>query len=53
MEEQFPMFWNPENVKGITLRGYAHGTAWVRESGLIRDGQPRPAMEWLMDFLGR
>ncbi len=23
------MFWNPENVKGITLRGYAYGTTWV------------------------
>ncbi|WP_437540677.1 hypothetical protein WME95_25735 [Sorangium sp. So ce327] len=53
MEEQFTMFWDHENAKGITLWGHIHGTTWVRESGLIRGGQPRPAMQWSMDFLGR
>ncbi|XYH92756.1 endo-1,4-beta-xylanase [Sorangium sp. So ce1128] len=53
MQEQFTMFWNHENIKGITLWGYIHGTTWVKDSGLIRDGQPRPAMQWLMEFLGK
>ncbi|MGK3962002.1 endo-1,4-beta-xylanase [Sorangium sp. So ce118] len=53
MEEQFTMFWDHENIKGITLWGYIHGTTWVKDSGLIRDGQPRPAMQWLMEFLGK
>ncbi|WP_437922985.1 endo-1,4-beta-xylanase [Sorangium sp. So ce291] len=53
MQDQFTMFWDDENIKGITLWGYIHGTTWVKDSGLIRDGQPRPAMQWLMEFLGK
>lgn len=52
MEEQFTMFRSHENVthRALGLRPWHD----VGEGlGLIRDGQPRPAMEWLMDFLGR
>lgn len=53
MAEQFPLFYEHPAVVGITLWGYIHGSTWVPESGLIRNGQPRPAMTWLLDYLGR
>jgi endo-1,4-beta-xylanase len=54
MQNHFTMFWNNPHVKGITLWGYVVGQTWVANSGLITtSGASRPAMTWLMDFLGR
>ena len=54
MQSQFTMFWNNTNVKGITLWGYVTGATWLPNTGLMSSsGQQRPAMVWLMDFLGR
>ncbi|WP_437307174.1 endo-1,4-beta-xylanase [Sorangium sp. So ce388] len=54
MEEQFTMFYNHSAVKGITLWGYVVGSTWLENTGLLHpDGTMRPAMAWLMDFLGR
>jgi endo-1,4-beta-xylanase len=54
MESQFTMFWNNTNVRGITLWGYVTGSTWLDDSGIMSDsGVQRPAMVWLMDFLGR
>jgi endo-1,4-beta-xylanase len=54
MQQQITMFWNNPNVKGITLWGYVSGSTWLPNSGLMSSsGQQRPAMVWLMDFLGR
>jgi GH35 family endo-1,4-beta-xylanase len=54
MRTQFPMFYNHPSVAGITLWGYVVGSTWVNGSGLIQsNGTPRPAMTWLMDYLGR
>lgn len=54
MQEQFTFFYEHPSVKGITLWGYVYGSTWVDHSGLIyEDGTPRPAMTWLMDYLGR
>ncbi|WP_437820098.1 endo-1,4-beta-xylanase [Sorangium sp. So ce1078] len=54
MEEQFTMFYNHSAVKGITLWGYVVGSTWRDNTGLLHpDGTMRPAMAWLMDFLGR
>ncbi len=53
MAQQFTLFWNTPQVAGITLWGYIHGSTWRPNTGLIRNGSPRPAMTWLMDFLGR
>jgi endo-1,4-beta-xylanase len=54
MESQFTMFWNHEDVAGVTLWGYVQGQTWLSNSGLMSSGgQQRPAMTWLMDFLGR
>ncbi|ACS93589.1 conserved domain protein [Teredinibacter turnerae T7901] len=41
-------------MKGITLWGYVVGSTWVNGTGLIQsNGTPRPAMNWLMDYIGR
>jgi endo-1,4-beta-xylanase len=54
MQSQFTMFWNDKNVAGITLWGYIVGSTWETNSGLMSSsGTLRPAMSWLMDFLGR
>jgi endo-1,4-beta-xylanase len=54
MQSQFTMFWNNTNVRGITLWGYVTGSTWLDDSGIMSDsGVQRPAMVWLMDFLGR
>src|SRR5690606_26458054 len=53
MEQQFTFFYNEPRVAGITIWGYIHGATWRTNTGLIRNGQPRPAMTWLMEFLGR
>jgi endo-1,4-beta-xylanase len=52
MESQFTMFWDNENVAGITLWGYIVGQTWIGNSGLLTTGgEMRPAMTWLMGFL--
>jgi endo-1,4-beta-xylanase len=51
MSEQFPLFWNDDRIKGITLWGYVHGATWKPNTGLVRNGLDRPAMTWLKEFL--
>ncbi len=54
MQDQFTMFWNDPNVNGITLWGYIVGATWETNTGLQQsNGTMRPAMTWLMQFLGR
>jgi GH35 family endo-1,4-beta-xylanase len=54
MQSQFPVFYNHPSVAGITLWGYVVGSTWVNGSGLIQsNGTKRPAMTWLMNYLGR
>jgi GH35 family endo-1,4-beta-xylanase len=54
MRTQFPLFHDHPSVAGITLWGYVVGSTWVNGSGLIQsNGTPRPAMTWLMNYLGR
>lgn len=54
MQEQFTWFYNHPSVVGITLWGYLVGGTWIDNSGLIDDdGNQRPAMTWLMDYLQR
>lgn len=54
-QEQFPLFFDTPQIQGITIWGYIFGETWSQapDSGLIRNGQPRPAMTWLMNYLGR
>jgi endo-1,4-beta-xylanase len=54
MKEQFPLFWTDDRIRGITFWGYVVGSTWRPGLGLIAtDGTPRPAMTWLMSYLGR
>jgi endo-1,4-beta-xylanase len=54
MQEQFTMFWENPHIKGITLWGYVYGQTWMPNTGILRsDGSMRPAMVWLMSYLGR
>jgi endo-1,4-beta-xylanase len=54
MQEQFTMFWENPHIKGITLWGYVYGSTWRTNTGLVLDdGTMRPAMSWLMDYMGR
>jgi len=54
MQSQFTMFWNDANVKGITIWGYIEGATWQTNTGLMSSsGAMRPAMTWLMSFLGK
>ena len=52
-QEHIPFFLETEWIHGVTLWGWIHGATWVANSGLIRDGSPRPAMTWLMEELNR
>ncbi len=49
--EQIPTAWEADFVAGITLWGYVHGATWVDDSGLIKNGQDRPAMTWLRQYM--
>lgn len=51
MEEQFTLFWETEEIVGITLWGYVYGATWMPNTGLLVGDQPRPALTWLMDYL--
>ena len=46
--------WSNANVKGITYWGYIVGSTWRANTGLMTSsGTKRPALTWLMSFLGR
>lgn len=54
MQNLFTMFWNDTNVKGVTYWGYLQGQTWETNSWLMSSsGTERPAMSWMMQFLGR
>jgi GH35 family endo-1,4-beta-xylanase len=52
-QEQIPEFWNAEYVAGVTLWGYIYGATWTTNgnSGIIREGNDRPAMTWLKEYM--
>lgn len=54
-QRYFQLFREKDFVKGITIWGWIYGKTWshAAQSGLIRNGAPRPAMTWLMGELGR
>lgn len=54
-QQYFPLFMQAEYVKGITIWGWIYGSTWSQapSSGLVRNGQPRSAMTWLMQQLNR
>ena len=51
--EHIPAFMESEYVAGVTLWGYIYGeTPWMNptNTGLIKDGVNRPAMDWLEEY---
>lgn len=50
---QIKYMWEQPYVAGITLWGYIYGSTWTTDgnSGLIRNGQDRPAMTWLREYM--
>jgi len=53
-KEQIPYMWEADYCAGITLWGYIYGHTWTTDgnSGIIREnGQDRPAMEWLREYM--
>lgn len=52
-KEQIPYMWESDYCAGITLWGYIYGHTWTTDgnSGLIRDGEDRPAMTWLREYM--
>ena len=54
MQQQFPLLYDHPSVVGITLWGYVNGATWKPHTGLLSsDGVERPALTWLVDFVGR
>lgn len=51
-QQKFPVLWEHPAVKGITLWGYIVGQTWADNTGLVHsNGQERPAMQWLKQYL--
>ena len=52
-KEQIPYMWEADYCAGITLWGYIYGKTWTTDgnSGIIRNGQDRPAMTWLREYM--
>ena len=54
-QEQISYFMENEHIAGITLWGYVYGATWINNgnSGIIKNGNDRPAMTWLKDYLSK
>jgi len=52
-KEQLPLMWEADYCAGVTLWGYIYGKTWTTDgnSGLIKDGNDRPAMTWLREYM--
>ena len=52
-QEQIPYMWEADYCAGVTLWGYIYGHTWTTDgnSGIIKDGQDRPAMTWLRSYM--
>ena len=50
----FPVFWENEAVKGVTMWGYVQGGHWRTGSGawlMYPNGAERPALQWLVRYM--
>ena len=50
----FPVFWENEDVKGVTLWGYVRGAHWRTNQGdwlMYPNGAERPALQWLVRYV--
>ena len=46
-----PTMWEQPYCAGVTLWGYVLGATWVDNSGLYRNGEERPAMTWIKEYM--
>lgn len=48
-----PLLWEKDYCAGVTLWGYIYGATWTTDgnSGLIKNGKDRPAMNWLREYM--
>ena len=54
MKDIVTPLWANDQVKGFTYWGYIVGNTWRANTGLMTSsGTKRPALTWLMSFLGR
>jgi len=50
----FPVFWESDAVKGVTLWGYMRGSHWRTGTGawlMYTNGAERPALSWLVRYV--
>jgi endo-1,4-beta-xylanase len=52
-QEHMGFFLDTDWIPGVTIWGWIDGQTWVKDTGLIKNGNARPAMTWLMQELGR
>ena len=50
-ERVLPLLWEAPYCAGVTLWGYIHGSTWVDNSGLYKNGVERPAMTWIKEYM--
>ena len=46
-----PAMWEADYCAGVTLWGYIYGSTWVDYSGLYRGSTPRPAMDYIKEYM--
>jgi len=58
-QQHFPVMWEADYCAGVTLWGWIYGQTWINNdqtgekgiSGIIRNGQERPALKWLREYM--
>ena len=50
---QIPFMWETPWIGGITIWGYIDGATWAKNTGIIKNGQDRPAMTWLKQYFAQ
>ncbi|MBO7379166.1 MAG: endo-1,4-beta-xylanase [Bacteroidales bacterium] len=54
-KQHIPAMWEADYCAGVTLWGWHYGHTWTNDgqgfSGLIKNGQERPALTWLRDYM--
>ncbi len=50
---QIPLLWEADYCAGVTLWGWIYGKTWTTDgnSGLIKNKNERPALEWLREYM--
>ena len=50
-EKILPIMWEADYCAGVTLWGYIYGNTWVDHSGLYHGSTPRPAMNYIKEYI--